>query len=180
MAEFTTTLARRWPTLLALPCALLIGADVGQDAISGIAATLLVLPLDYLLINQLGRRDASWWALGGLVVVIFVVELTGVVPLSTVLVALALILLVWGAVTGTPNGRATFNLQAAGMLGFGAIALAGMIVDPDLGRYLVAAGWLTHGVWDVVHLKLDRVVSRSYAEWCFVVDVAVCLLLLLI
>jgi hypothetical protein len=43
------------------------------------------------------------------------------------------------------------------MLGFGALALAGLVVDPDLGRYLVAAGWFLHGVWDFVHFKLDRV-----------------------
>jgi hypothetical protein len=46
-------------------------------------------------------------------------------------------------------------------------------VDPDLGRYLVAAGWFGHGIWDFVHLKLDKVVARSYAEWCGVLDVLI-------
>jgi Ni/Fe-hydrogenase subunit HybB-like protein len=59
------------------------------------------------------------------------------------------------------------------MLGFGALALAGLAVDPDLGRYLVAAGWFLHGIWDLVHLKLDRVVARSYAEACAVVDLVI-------
>ena len=43
----------------------------------------------------------------------------------------------------------------------------------ELGRYLVAAGWFLHGVWDLVHLRLDKVVARSYAEWCGVVDILV-------
>ncbi|GAA2793221.1 hypothetical protein [Nonomuraea dietziae] len=37
----------------------------------------------------------------------------------------------------------------------------------------MAAGWLFHGVWDFVHLKLDKVVARSYAEWCGVFDVLI-------
>lgn len=50
----------------------------------------------------------------------------------------------------------TFQVQALGMLVFGGLALAGLVVDPELGRYLVAAGWFFHGVWDFVHLKLTR------------------------
>jgi hypothetical protein len=46
-------------------------------------------------------------------------------------------------------------------------------VDPDLGRYLVAAGWFLHGIWDFVHLKLDKVVARSHAEWCGVLDIVI-------
>jgi Ni/Fe-hydrogenase subunit HybB-like protein len=59
------------------------------------------------------------------------------------------------------------------MVGFGVLALAGLVVDPDLGRYLVAAGFLLHGVWDFVYFKLDRVVARSHAEWCGVLDVII-------
>jgi hypothetical protein len=64
------------------------------------------------------------------------------------------------------------GVQALGMVGFGALALVALSVDPDLGRYLVAAGWFLHGIWDFVHLWLDKVVARSYAEWC-VIDVLV-------
>jgi hypothetical protein len=32
---------------------------------------------------------------------------------------------------------------------------------------------LFHGVWDFVHLRADKVVARSYAEWCGVLDVLV-------
>jgi hypothetical protein len=85
----------------------------------------------------------------------------------------ALLVLVWGAVDGRLRRPDPFRVQALGMLGFGALALAGLVVDPDLGRYLVAAGWFLHGVWDFVHIKLDRVVARSFAEWCGVVDVVI-------
>jgi hypothetical protein len=55
-------------------------------------------------------------------------------------------------------------LSVLAMLGFGALAPAGLIMDPDLGRYLAAAGFFLHGGWDFVYCKLDRVVARSQAE----------------
>ncbi|TDB97152.1 hypothetical protein [Actinomadura sp. 7K534] len=174
-------LARRWPTAVALAAAVLVwGGGLGDaaDAVSGLGPVVLLLALEYLILNQIGRREASWPVIGGMVAAVFVIELLDVVDLTTVAVAAALVLLVWGAVTGTANRRGSFGIQAAGMLGFGAIALVAMAVDPDLGRYLVAAGWLLHGIWDAAHLKLDRVVSRSYAEACGVLDVAVAAMLL--
>jgi hypothetical protein len=173
--------ARRWPTAVALAAAALIwGGGLGDvaGAVSGLGPVILLLALEYLILNQIGRRAASWPVIGGIVAAVFVIELLDVVDLTTVVVAVALVLLVWGAVRGTPNGRAAFGVQAAGMLGFAALALVGMAVDPDLGRYLVAAGWLLHGIWDFVHLKLGRVVSRTYAEACGVIDVAVAAMLL--
>jgi hypothetical protein len=35
------------------------------------------------------------------------------------------------------------------------------------------------GVWDFVHLKLDRVVARSYAECCGVLDTLIAAALVL-
>ena len=64
---------------------------------------------------------------------------------------------------------------------FGALALTGLVLDPDVGRYLVAAGWFLHGVWDFAHLRmrrLDGVVAPTFAEWCGVVDVVVAVELL--
>jgi hypothetical protein len=87
----------------------------------------------------------------------------------------ALAVLVWGAVDGQLRRPDRFSVQALGMVGFGALALAGLAVDPDLGRWLVAAGWFGHGVWDFVHFKLDRVVARSYALWCGILDVGIAL-----
>ena len=39
------------------------------------------------------------------------------------------------------------------------------------GRYVVAAGWFGHAAWDLAHLRADKVVSRSFAEWCTVFDI---------
>ncbi|NUP24558.1 MAG: hypothetical protein HOZ81_52610 [Streptomyces sp.] len=177
-------LKRRWPTALAVAVVALnviaSGSQDVADAVGGFGETLPLLPLIYLVVNQIGKPQATWPVLGAGMVAVFVLPFQDVIAPSTVLVALALALLAWGAVRGTPHGRATFGLQAMGALLFCGLALAGLAVDPDLGRYLVAAGWFFHGVWDFVHLRLDKVVSRTFAEWCGVIDVCVAAQLLLL
>jgi hypothetical protein len=174
-------LTRRWPTALAGLLAVLNVSDGGLDdaagVVGGFGEALLLLPLLYLIVTQIGRPRMSWPVLGAVTAVMVVLRVLDVVAASVVLVAVAVVLLVWGTVSetvsGSPHGRATFGVQAAGMIVFGAFALAGLAVDPDLGRYLVAAGWFCHGIWDFVHLRLDKIVSRTYAEWCGVLDVLV-------
>ncbi len=61
-------------------------------------------------------------------------------------------------------------LQTAGMLAFGSTVLVALYVDPDLGGKLVAIAILGHAAWDAYHLLRNRVVARSYAEFCAVFD----------
>ncbi|WP_031487183.1 hypothetical protein [Streptomyces bicolor] len=177
-----TMLKRRWPTALAVAFVALTTLASGSqdlaDAVGGFAETLPLLPLIYVVVHQIGKPRATWPVLGAGVVVVFALPLQDLVAPSTVLVALAAAVLAWGAAFGTPHGRATFGAQAVGALVFCGLALAGLAVDPDLGRYLVAAGWFFHGVWDFAHLRLDKVVSRTFAEWCGVIDVLVAVQLL--
>jgi hypothetical protein len=58
------------------------------------------------------------------------------------------------------------------LAGFGGVAGAALVVDPALGAYLVAAGLLGHAAWDVDHHRANRVVVRSMAEFCLVLDTA--------
>ncbi|MEV7000937.1 hypothetical protein AB0N62_25070 [Streptomyces sp. NPDC093982] len=178
----TAALRRRWPTALAAAVVALnvvaSGSQDVADAVGGFAETLPLLPLIYLVVHQIGRPQATWPVLGAGLVAVFALASQDVVAPSTALVALAPAVLVWGALRGTPHGRATFGVQAVGAVVFCGLALAGPAVDPDLGRYLVAAGWFCHGVWDFVHLRLDKVVSRTFAEWCGVIDVLVAVQLL--
>jgi hypothetical protein len=164
----------RWPTALALGlAALTFGGSGSEEEVAGLAEALLLLPLLYLVVARLRRREASWPGLVIGMAAIVVLRALDVIPPAAVFSAVALAVLVWGAVDGRLRRPDPFGVQALGMLGFGALALAGLAADPDLGRWLVAAGWFGHGVWDFVHLKLDKVVARSYAEWCGVVDVLV-------
>ena len=52
-------------------------------------------------------------------------------------------------------------------------------MDPDLGGYLVAFALIGPAGWDAYHYLRNRVVARSYAEWCAVVDLLVGVAILL-
>jgi hypothetical protein len=179
----STTPARRswtgwlqvaWPIALALGMAVLsFGGSESAEGVAALSEALLLLPLEYLVVAKLRRRGASWPVLVVGLGAMVVLRTLDVIDPAAAVSAVALVVLVWGAVEGRLRRPDPFRVQALGMLGFGALALAGLVLDPDLGRYVVAAGWFLHGVWDFVHLKLDKVVARSYALWCGVLDVGI-------
>jgi hypothetical protein len=171
MSRTIRALARRWPTLLAIGSATLNLSGDQSNQVALLGQVLLLLPLLYLVVAKTERRDLSWPLLIVSMVLLIGLRLVEVVPVTTVVVLIALGTLIWSAVGGQLLRPGQLRIQALGMLGFGALALLGLAVDPDLGRYLVAVGWFFHGVWDWVYLKLDKVVARSYAEWCGVVDI---------
>lgn len=127
----------------------------------------------------MSRRPAVWLgiALGG-------VELanpgpfdpTG--PRAWILPLLALAYLVFAVVQSRPRRPSVLWLQAIGFFTFTAVALTGLIVDPGVGRYVIAAGWLGHAVWDLAH-RDGRVVPRWYVEFCVPVDVLIACSLLI-
>ena len=171
---WTDRLKARWPTALALAMsAATFGGTASDEAVASFSGTLLLLPLLYLVVAKLRRREASWPGLVVGITFFIALRVLDVISPTAVVSAVALVVLVWGAIDGQLRRPDPFRVQALGMLGFGALALAGLVMDPDLGRYVVAAGWFGHGIWDFVHLKLDKVVARSYAEWCGVLDVLI-------
>jgi hypothetical protein len=53
------------------------------------------------------------------------------------------------------------------------LAVVALLVDPAVGKYVVAGGWFAHALWDAYHLRKDMVVPKWYAEACIAVDVLV-------
>ena len=157
----------RWPTWLAIAMAAVLapGSTVGE-----LADVLPLLAFGYLAAAALQRRRATWLLAIGVSAAWAVLRLQDLVDPLAVLIVAALALLLWGAVRGRLR-RGALLVEAAGMVGFTAVALAAVSVDPNLGRFVVAAGWFGHAAWDFAHLRADRVVSRSFAEWCAVFDV---------
>lgn len=90
----------------------------------------------------------------------------------------AVIYLTWGTARGDLGDRRLLSAQTAAVLGFGALAIAAVVVDPEAARYVLAAGWLAHATWDVAHHRLGRVVPRWYAETCLVADLSIAAVLL--
>jgi hypothetical protein len=166
-------LLRRWPAALA------IGLELVSWGIGLVRAgqVLPLLPALYVIVTVLRRRGASWPVLIASFVLLVVLQLQSWVNPTVVILALASAVAVVGLFRRP--GRAELLLQTGGLVLFGGLALVGLLVAPEVARYVLAAGWLGHGVWDLVHLRRDKVVSRSYAEWCGVLDVLIAAELLL-
>ena len=167
-------LAHRWPTALGVAVAALTAYGMDRASEIVLLSPLVVLmALVYVGSAALDRRWFAWVVLfAGLPLLSFIPPTSGIDP-SVVLLIVAAGFLAVGAARGLLRRPGGLPLQAAGMLVFGAGMLAALYVAPELGAFLVAVGLLGHGAWDAVHFRLDRVVARSYAEFCAVLDLLV-------
>ena len=160
-------LLRRWPTALAIALEL-VSWGIGPDRAGQI---LPLLPSLYVIVAVVRRRGASWPILLASVALLFLLQLQSWVNPTVAILALASAIAVIGLFR--PSGRAELLVQMGGLVLFGGLALVGLTAAPEAARYVLAAGWFGHGVWDLVHLGRDAVVSRSYAEWCGVLDILI-------
>jgi len=132
------------------------------------------MALVYVGAAILDRRNYAWvvfLAAFAILALTQVLDLRINLPLVYLVVALAFVML--GVARGQLRRSSRLTLQAAGMLTFGATALVAFYVDPDSGGYLVAFALIGHAAWDAVHYVQNRVVARSYAEFCAVLDLLV-------
>ncbi len=166
--SWAAAIIHRWPTWLAIALAAL---TVGGSTVESLADVLPMLAFFYLAAAVLQRRQATWLVAVATVAGFAALRLQDWVDPVVALIVAALALVLWGAVRGQLWRRGALVVEMAGMVGFTAIALAAVSVDPDLGRYVVAAGWFGHAAWDFAHFRADKVVSRSFAEWCTVFNV---------
>lgn len=162
-------MARRWPTLLALVMA---GLSWGASPLKGLSEALLVFGFGfgYLAAAVVGHRRATWVICVALLLSVVLLRSQDLVDPALALIVAAATPVMWGAVRGRLWPPGDLLTETAGMVLFTTIGLTALVIAPDLGRYLLAAGWLGHTVWDVAHLRTDTVVSRSFAEWCAVFD----------
>ena len=160
-------LLRRWPTALA------IGLEVVSWGIGTVRAgqVLPLLPALYVIVAVLRRRRASWPVLLTSFLVLVGLQLQTAIQPTAAILALATAVGLAGLIRRP--GRPELLLQLGGLVLFGGLAGLGLVIAPEPARYVLAAGWLGHGVWDLVHLRRDAVVSRSYAEWCGVLDLLI-------
>ncbi|KOS56550.1 hypothetical protein [Rhodococcus rhodochrous] len=170
-------LLQRWPTVAALAFALF--GTPAEASVDVLTEMMMLLPFLYLVTAVLGRPRAVWVVFPVSYAAWFVLRALDVVPSTVLIGAAAAVVVVVGAVRGRLRDR-RFLVQVAGMAAFGVLGLVALAVDPDLARYLVAAGWFLHGVWDLVHHRLRSTVDRSFAEFCAVLDVAVAVALVLV
>jgi hypothetical protein len=167
--RWTDILMHRWPTALGIAVAVLAAFDL-EDGLEFAALTVL-MALVYLGAAALDRRWSAWVVLlAGLLPTFFIPSNSGIDPSVVLLVAAAPVFLVLGVARGQLRKPGGLPLQTVGMLAFGSTVLVALYVDPDLGGKLVGIAIIGHAVWDAYHYLRDRVVARSYAEFCAVVD----------
>jgi hypothetical protein len=166
--RWTDVLMHRWPTALGIAVAALAAFDL-QDGLEFAALTVL-LPLVYLGAAALDQRWSAWVVLlAGLPLAFFIPSISGIDPLVVLLVA-APVFLALGVARGLLRKPGGLTLQTVGILAFGSIVLVALYVDPNLGGKLVAIALIGHAAWDAYHYVRNRVVPRSYAEFCIFVD----------
>lgn len=164
---------RRWPVLAGIVMAAFVawGATSGADTAPVLAASGFV----YLGSAAFQRRGAAWPVFFLSFVVIGAAGFTAFeAPLAVwALIVIAVVFAGYGLLRGAASPAEGLPLQSLAMAGFGGVAVAALLAGGDLGLYLVAAGLLGHAAWDVWHHRTERVVSRSLAEFCVVLDTLV-------
>lgn len=99
-------------------------------------------------------------------------------PMSFLLVLIALVYPISGAIMGHLRGGRTLFIQAIALVIFSAIALVSLYVNRETGLILLAVGYIGHSIWDLFHFYKGRMVWRGYAEFCAVLDLLIAVVLI--
>lgn len=158
----------RWPSLVG---ALVAAVAVYDSDEVDLAPLVLFLAVNYLVAEISRRRWAAWLGTLGIMVVYPLSQRLDPELLRTLVLAAAIAGVLVGAVIALVRSGGEIVTQSAAMLSFGAVAAVALYVDPTVGAYLVAAGLIGHGIWDIIHHRRNLVVSRAFAEFCAVLDV---------
>lgn len=172
-------LAARWPAALgvvgaaaAITVIVLLDRDV--ELFVPVVATMAAI---YLMAYALGRPRTVWLAfiVVSLILSVFhVLDIAGLpVDPAIGMTVVAVLLWLWGVLRRRFADGATFTLQTAGMVGFGAATLVCAVLAPRWALALAGIAFLAHAAWDAYHYRAGKVVDRSYAEFCGVLDVLV-------
>jgi len=165
-------LARRWPTALAVVLGGLTIADLAIDRsfIQFTAALSLVITLVYVGSAALQRRTAAWPILLLGFPALLLPGTAGTVAF-VVLAAIAGSVIV-GYRRQRRTGTGDVPPQAVGAVVMATLCLTALAANsPTASAYLLAGALLFHAAWDAFHHRRHRTVTRSYAEFCVVIDV---------
>jgi hypothetical protein len=157
----------RWPTWLAVGVAAFTLSDV-EDG-TEFAFVLVVAAVGYLAVTVLERPRATWPLLVLLLGAVIALRLAGLDERAVLLTAGAALVVV-GLARGSLRGPGPASLQGPAAVVFVGAGLTGTAVAPEAGLLVVAAGLIAHAAWDAYHWWADRIVVRSFAEWCGVLD----------
>ena len=164
-------LLQRWPTVagLAFAAGYLFRITTGLEPAPILVAALVV----YLGTAALGRPGAAWplFFAAAVVIVLARVALPEVRP-SWALFTLGVALLAYGLARRALRPLWGLPLQTLLFAVIGGLAAIGLLIGAEPGGLLIASGLLAHAALDVHLLRTGRLVPRSMAEFCVVLDTA--------
>lgn len=172
-------LLRRWPAVAGLAAAALSAYDMtsGVDQ----ATILVAAAVIYLGAAVLGKQSTAWPLFFGSIVVITALRLLSPdLQPSWVLFGFGAIFLIYGLVRRMFEPAWGLPLQTIALLVLGGLAAIGLLISPTIGGYLVALGLLGHASLDVWLFRTNRVVARTMAEFCFVLDATLAVLIVVL
>ncbi|UNX54509.1 hypothetical protein MF406_16720 [Georgenia sp. TF02-10] len=158
---------RRWPGAVGLTVAVVLVATGAADR-ETLARGVSLAALCFLGAAALGRPWVGWAGIAVGSAVVVASELLGLAWWVGVGVT-ALGLVVVGLLRRAPLPALT--AQSAAMAGFGGLAVAAVVMDPDAGLVLAGLTLASHAGWDAVLYRRNQVVPRSLAEFCMFLDV---------
>lgn len=162
-----------WPSLAGAAFAVFVALDLfsGEEDGRDLAAVVAASGLVYLAAASLQRPWIAWPVFFASVLVITTARLGWIgFDATWVLFAAAGLFIAYGILSPVRQPFPGLPLQSLAMAGFGAVAAVALYINQVAGAYLVAAGLLAHAGWDAYHHWENRVVIRSMAEFCFVLD----------
>ena len=166
---------RWWPSVLGLLIG--IGAGLGSNGVD-VAWVVTIAAFVYVGAAATGSAMAAWWWFLGTAPLITLGQIFDApAGLTWAVVVIAALVAVWGIARGRWSDPGGLSLQSLAMVAFGAVSLLAFVVDTTAGGLLVAAGLVGHAAWDLYHHRTNRVVVRSYAEACLVLDVALAVMI---
>lgn len=127
------------------------------------------------LITAVVRRWPAWLALG-----MTVENWTNPgVPAAWILLLWPVAYLVAGAIRQDLGNRRAVITQVIAFVGYLIMFAVTMVVDPELARYVIAAGWFAHAALDLSLFRSRSLIPRPFAEWCAVFDTVIGITILL-
>jgi hypothetical protein len=173
-------LAQRWPSALGIAGATGAIAVIAllDREVEFFGPVVVMMAGIYLMAFALGRPRTAWLALAVLSVVVSVLQVldgAGLLPIdpSVGMTIVVVALWLWTVIRHRFAEGGTFIVQTAGLIGFGAVTLLCAVIAPRWALALAGTAFLAHAAWDAYHFHTSKVVDRSYAEFCGVLDVFV-------
>jgi hypothetical protein len=168
---------RTWPAALGVLVA--AGTAYGLSDSREVAPVVAASGLVYLAAAATGRPWAAWVAFGITFALIPMDKYTGL-DATPLMLILAAGLLAVGLADRRTRPWWSLPLQTAAMLVLATTALLAIRLDATAGGLLVAGALLGHAAWDIHHHRTGRVVDRSLAQFCAVLDILVAALVAVI